>query len=143
MPFRDSVFDIVYSRLFYLDPEESFRVLRPGGYAVDVGLGDAQWQEITEVFGKDRRITFDRRDLEPKEALVQAGFGQAELHSWRFTRTRSLKEIIMRIGYAPILESFDETADRPFLSKLEDLYGDRDGIRMTEGEFLVIGRKDD
>ncbi|MFX1555504.1 MAG: class I SAM-dependent methyltransferase [Promethearchaeota archaeon] len=143
MPFRNSVFDIVYYRLFLMDPEESFRLLRSGGYAVEAGLGDAQWQEITEVFGKDRRITFDPRDLEPKEALIQAGFSEAELHSWRFTRTRSLEEIITMIGYAPILHDFDETADRPFLSKLEDLYGDRDGIRMTEGEFLVIGRKGD
>ena len=87
-------------------------------------------------------ITFPR-DLEPKEALFQAGFGEAESHSWRFTKTRSLKEIIMVLRYAPILRDFDETADRPFLSKLVDLYGDKDGIRMTEGESLIIGRKDD
>ncbi len=142
MPFRNSVFDIVYNRLADMDPEESFRLLRSGGYAVEAGLGDAYWQEIEEVFGKDRRITFPR-DLEPKEALFQAGFSEAESHSWRFFKTRSLKEIIIVLKYAPILHDFDETTDRPFLSKLEDLYGDKDGIRMTEGESLIIGQKDD
>jgi len=140
MPFQNSAFDIVLNRLAPMELGEAFRLIRPGGYSVNAGLGDAQWQEITEVFGKDRRIIFPT-DLEPKEALFQAGFSEAELHSWRFTRTRSLEEIITMIGYAPILRDFDETADRPFLSKLEDLYGDDDGIRMTEGEFLVIGRK--
>ena len=41
MPFRNSVFDIVYNRLAGMDPEESFRLLRSGGYAVEAGLGDA------------------------------------------------------------------------------------------------------
>ena len=49
----------------------------------------------------------------------------------------------MVLRYAPVLRDFDETADRPFLRKLEDLYGDRDGIRLTEGESLIVGRKDD
>ncbi len=142
MPFRNSVFDIVYHRLADMDPEESFRLLRSGGYAVEAGLGDAYWQEIGEVFGKDRAITFPR-DVEPKDALFQAGFSEAESHSWRFSKTRSLKEIIIVLKYAPILRIFDETTDRPFLSKLEDLYGDKDGIRMTEGESLIIGQKDD
>jgi SAM-dependent methyltransferase len=142
MPLRDSVFDIVLNRLAPMDPLESFRLLRPGGYAVEAAWVDAHWQEIEKVFGKDRTITFPR-DLEPKEALFQAGFSEAESHAWRFTKTRSLKEIIIAIRYAPILRDFDETADRPFLSKLEDLYGDKDGIRLTEGESLIIGRKDD
>ena len=142
MPFRNSVFDIVLNRLADMPPVESFRLLRSGGYAVSAGWVDANWQEIREVFGKDRVITFPQ-DLEPKEALFQAGFSQAESHSWRFTKTHSLKEIITVLSYAPILRDFDETADRPFLSKLEDLFGEKDGIRLTEGEALVIGRKDD
>jgi SAM-dependent methyltransferase len=141
MPFRNSVFDIVFNRLAEMDPEESFRLLRSGGYAVEAGLGDAYWQEIGEVFGKDRKITFPR-DTEPKEALFQAGFSEAESHSWRFTKARSLKEINMVLGYAPILRDFDEKADRLFLRKLEELHGDKDGILMTEGESLIIGRKD-
>jgi hypothetical protein len=109
---------------------------------VEAGLCDAHWQEIREVFGEDRRITFPR-DIEPKEAFFQAGFSRAESHSWRFSKTRSLKEIIMMLKYSPILQNFDEKTDRHFLSKLEDLYGDKEGIRMTEGESLIIGRKDD
>jgi SAM-dependent methyltransferase len=142
MPFRNSVFDIVLNRLAPMDPVESFRLLRSGGYTVNAGLVDAHWREIRQVFAKDRLITFPG-DLEPKEALFQAGFSEAESHSWRFTRTRGLKEIIMVLRYAPILRDFDETADRPFLSKLEDLYGDKVGIRVTEGEWFVVGRKDD
>ena len=141
MPFRSSNFDIVFNRLADMDPVESFRLLRLGGYAVEAGLVDAHWQEIRQVFTKDRLITFPR-DLEPKEALFQAGFSEVESHSWRHIKIRSLNEIITVLKYAPILNDFDETADRPFLNKLEDSYGDRDGIRMTEGEFLVIGRKD-
>jgi len=142
MPFRNSAFDIVLNRLAPMDPVESFRLLRSGGHAINAGFVDAHWQEIRQVFAEDRLITF-AQDLEPKEALFQAGFSEAESHSWRFTKACSLNEIIMVLRYAPVLRHFDETADRPFLSKLEHLYGDRDGVRLTEGESLIIGRKGD
>jgi SAM-dependent methyltransferase len=141
-PFRDSLFDIVLNRLAPMDPVESFRLLKPGGYAVDAEYIEAHWQEIRQVFPKDRLITFPR-ELEPKEALFRAGFNQAESHAWRYTKTRPLKEIIVMLRYSPVLRDFDETADQPFLRALEDLYGDKGGIRMTEGESVVIGRKGD
>ncbi len=142
MPFRNSVFDIVLNRLAHMDPEESFRLLRSGGYAVSAAYVDAHWQEVRGVFPKDRLIMFPR-DPNPKEVLFRAGFSRAETHEWRFTKTRSLEEIIQVLRYAPILRDFDETADQPFLRKLEDLYGDKEGIRVTEGESLVIGCKRD
>jgi hypothetical protein len=49
----------------------------------------------------------------------------------------------MILRYAPILHDFKEGLDQPFLSELERLYGDKDGIQMTEGESLIIGWKDD
>lgn len=140
MPLRDSGFDLVLNRLAPLDPAEAFRLLRPGGYGIVSRYIDAHWQEIGEVFGEERRITFPR-DLEDKEALVWAGFSEAESHEWRSTRTRSLEEIVTIIRYAPIVRGFDEPADRPLLRELEDLYGEGGGIRLTEGEVLVIGRK--
>lgn len=140
MPFPNGIFDIVFNRLSPMEPEESFRLLRSGGYAMEAGFCNAHWQEIEEVFGKARRITFPRK-LDPKEALFQAGFSQVESHSWRYIKIRPLEEIVMALRCAPILSNFDEKADRPFLSKLEDSYGDKDGIRMTEEESLIIGRK--
>ena len=142
MPFREARFDIVLNRLAHMDLDESFRLLRPGGYPLSAWLIEAYWQEIGQVFAQDRLITFPQ-DLEPKEALFQAGFSQAESHEWRSRKTRPLEEIITVLNYSPILHGFDETTDRPFLRHLEKLYGDEGGIRMTEGESLVIGRKGD
>lgn len=141
MPFRNAMFDVVLNRLAPMDPGEAYRLLRTGGYTVEARLVDAYWQEIKKVFPEDRIISHSR-DIEPKEALFQAGFSPAESHSWRSTKIRSLHEIIMTLKYAPILRDFDEELDQPFLSKLEGLYGDKDGIRMTEGESLTIGWKD-
>jgi len=142
MPFRNSVFDVVLNRLAHMYPREAFRLLRTGGNTIEAKWVDSYWQEIRKVFPKDRIISFPR-DIEPKEALFQAGFSKAESHSWRSTKIRSLKEIIMILRYSPILRDFDEGLDQPFLSELEGLYGDKDGIRMTEGESLIIGWKDD
>ena len=61
-------------------PVESFRLLRSGECAVEAVLVEAHWQDIKQVFPKERMITFPR-DLEPKEALVQAGFSEAESHT--------------------------------------------------------------
>lgn len=140
MPFREGMFDIVLNRLAPMDPDESFRLLRSGGYAVSARWVDAQWQEINRVFAADRLITFPR-DLDPTEALFQAGFSTAELHAWRSTKTRPLPEIVTVLNYAPVVRDFDETADQPFLRKLVELYGDDKGIRVTEGESLLIGHK--
>lgn len=140
MPFQNSVFDVVLNRLAPMDPREAFRLLRTGGYTVEARLVDSYWQEIKTVFPKDRIISHSR-DIERKEALFRAGFSKAESHSWRSIKIRSLKEIITILKYTPTLRDFDEGFDQPFLSKLEKLYGDKDGIRMTEGESLTIGWK--
>jgi len=54
-----------------------------------------------------------------------------------------LEEIIIVLRYAPILRDVDETKNQPFLSNFEDLYGNKNFIRMTETESLIIGQKDD
>ena len=140
MAFGSAVFDLVLNRLAPMEPAESFRMLRPGGYAVQARLVDAHWQEIRQIFPKERLITFPE-DLEPKEALFQAGFVEAESHAWRYTKTHPLADIVTVLSFAPVVLDFDETADRPFLNKLEAMYGEPGGIRLTEGEALVIGRK--
>ena len=140
MPFCNSAFDIVFNRLADMDPGEAFRLLRNGGYAVSAGLIEAYWQEVKQFFPDDRLITFPR-DKRPKETLSQAGFNETESHSWRITKTRALKEIVMVLNYAPILHNFEETLDQPRLRKLENKYGGKEGIRLTEGETLIIGRK--
>lgn len=142
MPFRNSVFDVVLNRLAPMYPREAFRLLRTGGYTIEARLVDSYWQEIRKVFPKDRIISHSQ-NIGRMETLFQAGFSKAESHSWYSTKIRSLKEIIMILRYAPILRDFDEGLDQPFLSELEKLYGDKDGIWMTEGESLIIGWKDD
>lgn len=140
MPLRSSAFDIEFNRLADMDPEEAFRMLRNGGYAVSAGLIEAYWQEVKQFFPDERLITFPR-DNRPKETLSQAGFNESESHSWRITKTRALKEIVMVLNYAPIIHDFEEKFDQPRLKKLENKYGGKQGIRLTEGETLVIGRK--
>jgi SAM-dependent methyltransferase len=140
MPFRNSAFDIVLNRLTDMDPAEAFRLLRNGGYAVSAGLNDAYWQEVKQFFPNDRLITFPQ-DKRPQETLFQVGFNEAETHSWRITKTRSLKEIVMVLNYAPIIHNFEKTSDQPMLKKLENKYGGKEGISMTEGETLIIGLK--
>ena len=140
MPFRNSTFDIVLNRLAPMDPVESFRLLRKGGYAVTAGLIEAYWQEVKQVFPDERLITFPR-DKKPKETLFQVGFNEAEFHSWRITKTRTMKEIVSVLSYAPILHNFEETSDQPLLKKLESQYGGEAGLRLTEGETLLMGRK--
>jgi SAM-dependent methyltransferase len=140
MPLRDSMFDLVLNRLAPMNPVEAFRLLKPGGYAVKAKYVDVYWQEIRQVFPEERIIRFPKA-LDRQEALWQVGFRETEAHAWRFTKRRTMEEIIMTLKYAPILREFDETADQPFLVKLEALYGDQEGVRMTEGDSLVIGRK--
>jgi SAM-dependent methyltransferase len=140
MPFRNSAFDIVLNRLAEMDPVEAFRLLRNGGYAVSAGLIETYWQEVKQVFPNERLITFPR-DGRPQETLVQIGFNEAEFHSWRMTKIRSLAEIIMVLSYAPILHNFEATSDQSMLQRLASMYGGEEGIRLTEGETLLIGRK--
>lgn len=65
------------------------------------------------------RSTLDQL-LRPKALVLDAGCGTAHLD-------RILSESHMVLRYAPVLRDFDETADRPFLRKLEDLLA----IRMA------------
>ena len=139
LPFQKRTFDVVFARLVWIGIESAHELLRPGGWFLESGLGDAEWQEINEVFG-DRCITFPK-DKKPKERLIQSGFVEAESHSWRSTQHYTLDEIVWVIRFAPILEDFDEEKDAPLLEVLRQRYGTPKGIALTCEATLLVGKK--
>lgn len=140
MPFRSLMFDVVLNRLAPMHPEEAFRLLLTGGFTIEAGWGGSHWKELKKIFPDDRIISFPR-NMEPMQALLQAGFSKAESHEWRSFKRRSLNEIITMLKFSPTLRDFDEVLDQPFLDVFEELHGNKDGIQITEGELLIIGWK--
>lgn len=140
MPFRGGSFDVVFERLATIDVALAYEFLRPGGWFIQSGLGDANWQEVDEVFA-DRCIVFPKDQREPKELLIQSGFVEAEFHSWRYTDHLTLDEVVSILRFAPIVHHFDQRADASLLEILRQRWGTPEGIALTVDQTLLMGKR--
>lgn len=75
MPFPDESFDIVINRHGEYDPEELFRVLRPGGVFVTQQVGESNDRDLVEMLLPGLPVQYPEHDLAHNvKKFTDAGF---------------------------------------------------------------------
>lgn len=74
--YRDDGFYIVYSRRGPTPFDEIYRLLKKGGYFINIGIGEKDTKELKEVFGRGRNYgDWDKSTLQlNEEQLKNLGF---------------------------------------------------------------------
>lgn len=123
MPFAPSSVDIVLSRLSEYLPEELARVLRPGGYFIEYGLGPLDSAEIAQAFGERYACEYvpvhpDRWLQQRTDALSTARMGTLSFHIIEGIDYLTRTQLVESIEMVPLVEPFSPATDAPLLDRM-------------------------
>src|SRR3990167_5042527 len=131
MPYNGASFDIVYNRRGPPDFPQFFRVLKSGGYYLEIRIGEKDTQELKEVFGRgqgygqwsESALKKDKMGLD--EAGFKAIFGQEFFYSEFYLTFNDLGLFLQGV---PIFEDYDPHKDNAYLTKYAQKYQADRGI---------------
>ena len=142
--YRNSFFSIVYSRRGPSDFTESYRLLKPGGYFVEIDIGERDCQAIKEVFGMGQGFgEWNNKRLEKDRlGLTKAGFEIIFIEEFFYDEYyASKKDLDTFLQGVPIFEDFDSEKDKKSLEKYTQQHTTEKGIDFPRHRVVTIAKK--
>lgn len=149
LPFSDSCFDIVITRLAEYATREAYRVLQQSGYFLEYGLGPDADKEIKEFFGDriERENFFFPQDVsewtsEVCKPVLDAGFAVNSIDEYKERDYYSDRETLMDIiEMVPLVKDFHRQRDKKIIEQLADRYRENDGFSVTWHYYIIVAQK--
>jgi SAM-dependent methyltransferase len=142
--FPDSNFDVIYDRRGPTYYEEFYRLLKDGGYYLEIGIGEKDTQDIQKIFGRGQNYGKwnDPRFKETVRELKKAGF--TILYKGEFTYDEfysTYKDLDIFLQGVPIFPDFDSEKDKKLLEKYTKAFTKPDGIWMGRHRIVILAQK--
>jgi len=142
--FKDESFDIIYCRRGPSFFKEYYRLLKKGGYYLEIGIGGKDAMELKKVFGRGQgyekmntpRLLKDKNEL--KKAGYKIVFAKDYFCSEYYISRRSLDDFLQGV---PIFEDYDSKKDRRFLETYIRANTTDKGIKLERHRGVTVSRK--
>ncbi len=149
LPFPDTAFDIVITRLADYSLKEAYRVLRSNGYFFEYSLGPEANKEIKEFFPKrieKKNFCFPKNlkkwKQEVCEDIKDTGFRVSSIEDYKEDKHYENEEGVMDIiEMVPLVKDFDRQKDREKIRRLAEKYEDEEGVKITWHYYIMMARK--
>jgi ubiquinone/menaquinone biosynthesis C-methylase UbiE len=143
--FAEDTFNVVYSRRGPTFYHEFFRITKPGGYFLTIGIGEKDAWGLKEIFGRGQGFwTWKSSALEQaKENLQREGFvelfGQDLLFDEYYASYDDINRFLQGV---PIFEDFDLEKDRRYLETYVAKFQTEKGIYLPRHRFVTVAMKE-
>lgn len=142
--YKGSSFDVIYSRRGPSKFLEIYRLLKKGGYFVEIEIGEKDVQKIKEVFGrgqdfgdwKESRLKKHKKEL--KDAGFKVIFSQEYVYNEYY---KAEKDLVTFLEGVPIFEDFDVKKDKKYLEEYVKLYKTKKGIKLPRHRIVSVAQK--
>jgi methyltransferase family protein len=124
---------------------EGFRVLEVGGRAFEIGIGELNAREVSQVFGRGQMLEEEGRGpiIERIAATRrEKGFQidrLIDMPTFEYFPNREALEL--RLLTAPIFEEFDPQSEAHLVDEVVRRYSTERGIRLTFHRTLLVSTK--
>lgn len=144
MPYKDASFDIVYNRRGPPDFPQFFRVIKNGGYYLEIRIGEEDTQELKEVFGRGQN--FGQWDIsalkKDKEGLEKAGFKVVFAQDFLYSEYYStFNDLDLFLQGVPIFEDYNSDNDKVRLVKYIQAHQTDKGIKLERHRVVTLSEK--
>lgn len=142
--YRNNSFNVVYSRRGPTDFAKFYRLLKPGGYFVEIGIGEKDCQAIKEIFGRGQGFgKWDNKKIEENRLdLTKIGFKIVFIEEFFYNEYyASYKDLNTFLQGVPIFKDFDSEKDKKSLEKYVQQYTTEKGIDFPRHRVVTIAKK--
>lgn len=142
--YRDASFDVIYNRRGPDNYVESYRLLKSGGYFIQIDIGEKDCQEIKEVFGRGQGFgEWNNPKLQrDKQALKKAGFEVIYPQDFFYTEYYpTYKDLDLFLQGVPIFEDYDSEKDKELLKAYVGKFKTDKGIKFPRHRVVLVAKK--
>lgn len=144
LPFPDGSFDVAYSRRGPSFIKEYSRVLKLGGYFVEIRIGAEDTRLLKELFGRGQGFGAWNHDLfsEEQQAREAVGFKMEFAERYRYGEFYgSYGDLDKFLQSVPIFEDFDSKKDKVLLEKYVGAHTEKQGIRLDRERYVFVAKR--
>lgn len=142
--FKDSFFNLAYCRRGPSFYKEYFRILKPKGYYLEIGIGEKDTMELQKIFGRGQgygKWDKSRLDQDLKE-LQNLGFQVVFAKNYyAFEYYPSCEEMDLFLQGVPIFQDYDSQKDEGLLKKYVSENTSSKGIVLPRHRIVVVAQK--
>lgn len=143
-PFEDQSFDIIFNRRGPSFYAEYSRLLKPGGYYIEIGIGEQDAMELKKTFGRGQnygtwdtpRLPIDKLEFE-KQGL-KAIFLENYIYNEQYL---SKAEFELFLRSVPIFEDFDKDNDKEHLGRYYQDHLEQSHVKLGRHRVVYVLRK--
>lgn len=142
--FESVSFDVVYCRRGPSFFKEYYRILKNGGYYLEIGIGEKDTLDLKNIFGRGQGFSKwnESRLVKDKKELKEIGFGIIYAKEFIYDEYYpSYKELDFFLQGVPIFEDFDSVKDREYLIDYCRKYQTKKGIRLNRHRVVFVVQK--
>ena len=142
--FPNNSFDVIYSRRGPTPFKEIGRILKPGGYFVEINIGEKNGVKLKEVFGRGQNFELeDDSFLEKhKSNLVNEKFQIIFSKDYRYAAYfEKQQDLDLFLQGSPLIDAFDSEKDKIYLEKYATQFQTKKGIKLARHLLIVVAQK--
>ena len=142
--FKDSFFDIAYSRRGPSYYTEYHRILKTMGYYLEIGIGEMDTVELQKIFGRGQGYEkWGKSKLDEKvKDLKSLGFKVVYAKNFHhFEYYPSYEEFDLFLQGVPIFEDFNSEKDKKKLTEYTNKFQTNNGIKLSRHRVVLVVRK--
>lgn len=142
--FKDDSFDIIFCRRGPNYYDEYLRLLKPGGYYLEIGIGEKDAMDLKKIFGRGQNYGGwnNPQLLESKNLLKKAGFKIIFAKDFEYVEYYStLRDLGIFLSGVPIFKDYGLPNDKKYLETYCHKFKSEKGIALKRHRVVLVARK--
>jgi hypothetical protein len=144
LPLQDKYFDLIYSRRGPSPYSEISRVIKRGGYYLEICIGEKDAKELKEIFGRGQGFGEWNTSVSKAKTdnLLTQGFKIIFVHDYFYSEIYpDIENLDLFLQGVPIFKDFDSQKDKDYLLSYADKMKVADGIELNRHRVVIVAQK--
>ena len=142
--YPDNSFDVIYARRSPTEYPAFYKMLKPGGHFLYIGIGEKDTLDLKKTFGRGQNYgSWNESVLKREIGIIEKG-GFKIIYAEDFYYNEyylSYEDLDIFLQGVPIFEDYDSEKDRKYLEVYVKKFQKEKGIDLPRHRIILVARK--